>query len=142
MSPRFLKMIPFLWKWEGTSYENDSDDPGGETKFGVDKRSHPKENIRNLTENRAKAIYWEEYWEKYGCEKYPFPLGECVFNCAVNAGYSRAQKIFASGATNAAAFLDGQDAFYMRLANYRPRSQKYLKGWLNRTSDLRKFLGI
>lgn len=142
MSPRFLKMIPFLWEWEGTKFENDPDDPGGATKFGIDQRSHPREDIRNLTEDRAKEIYWESYWEKYGCEGMPFPLGEVVFNCAVNAGYGRAQKIFATGAKTAKAFLAEQDAFYRRLADARPRSKKFLKGWLNRTAALRQLLNI
>lgn len=142
MSPRFLAMIPFLWEWEGTKFENDPDDPGGATKFGIDQRSHPKENIRALTEDRAKEIYWTEYWQKYGCEIRPFPIGEVLFNCCVNAGWGRAQKIFAAGATDAESFLQEQEAFYRRLAAARPTSQKYLKGWLNRTRALRKHLGM
>lgn len=140
MSPRFLAMIPFLWQWEGTKFENDPDDPGGATKYGIDQRSHPKENIRAMTEARAKEIYWNEYWQRYGCEDRPYPLGEVVFNCCVNAGWGRAQKIFAAGAMDAAAFLDEQENFYRRLAAARPKSQKFLKGWLNRTRALRKYL--
>lgn len=129
-------------QWEGTKYENDPDDPGGETRWGIDKRSHPRENIRNLTEDRAKEIYWNEYWNRYGCEERPYPLGEVVFNCAVNAGFGRVQKIFAAGARDARSFLLEQEDFYRRLADARPRSKKFLKGWLNRTKSLAKFLGI
>lgn len=135
-------MMPWLFEWEGTTFENDPDDPGGATRYGIDKRSHPREDIRNLTADRAKEIYWEEYWVKYGCERYTAPLGEVVFNCAVNAGYGRVQKIFATGASSAGQFLNEQDAFYRRLAEARPKSRKYLKGWLNRTRSLRQLLKI
>lgn len=142
MSPRFLKMIPFLWEWEGTRFENDPDDPGGATKFGIDQRSHPKENIRNLTEARAIEIYWNEYWQRYHCEQYPFPMGEVVFNCCVNAGWGRAEKILEAGNRDANSFLKAQEQFYRNLAASRASSAKFLKGWLNRTQALRKFLDI
>lgn len=142
MTARFLNIIPWLWTVEGTKYENDPDDSGGETRYGVDKRSHPGEDIKNLTEDRAKQIYWNSYWSKYGCENYPYPLGECVFNVAVNAGYGRVQKIFNGGAKTAEEFLDAMDAFYYRLANARPKDKKFLRGWLARTASLRKKLGI
>lgn len=147
-SARFLKMIPFLWEWEGTKFEDDPDDPGGATKFGIDKRSHPAEDIRNLTEARAIAIYWKEYWQRYGCEGYQIPLGEVVFNCCVNAGWGRAKTLLdvalhtAPGGNVAERFLQEQEDFYRRLAEQRPRSQKYLKGWLNRTAALRRHLGM
>jgi hypothetical protein len=38
----------------------------------------------------------------------------------------------------ASVFLDGQEAFYRRLVERRPRLKKFLKGWLNRTGDLRR----
>lgn len=142
MSPRFLKIVPWLYQWEGKTYENDPDDPGGATKFGIDQRSHPNENIHSLTEDRATEIYWIEYWQKHHCEDYPFPFGEVLFNCCVNAGYGRSQKILATGAKTAAQFLDEQDRFYDRLAEARPTSRKYLRGWKNRTRSLRQFLKI
>ena len=37
---------------------NDARDPGGETKFGISKRVYPFEDIRNLTIERARAIYY------------------------------------------------------------------------------------
>lgn len=135
-------MIPWLFKWEGTTYENDPDDPGGATKFGIDQRSHPRENIRSLTDDRAKEIYWTEYWQKYHCESYPYPYGEVIFNACVNCGFGRVQKIFRAGGSTPPKFLNEQDAFYNRLANARTASHKYLKGWLNRTRDLRSFLSI
>ncbi len=129
-------------EWEGRVFENDPDDPGGATKFGIDKRSHPNEDIRNLTEQRAQQIYQSEYWDKYDCDQYLYPMGEVIFNALVNCGYGRVHKIYAIGATTPSKFLDEQDNFYRRLANARPRSHKYLRGWLRRTASLRKFLNV
>ena len=121
--------------------ENDPDDPGGMTKFGIDKRSHPKEDIANLTKERATEIYWDEYWVKNNIDKYPYPFGEVIYNCCINAGRGRADKILAVADT-AEEFIAEQEAFYRRLVAARPKSQKYLKGWLNRLNALKKKLSI
>lgn len=144
---RFDKFIPFIWKWEcirdrkgNVIAEDDKDDPGGLTKYGIDQRSHPRVNIRNLTEEQAKDIYRREYWDANKIDLLPVPLGEVYFNACVNCGAGRAQKLLAASDKTANGFLDAQEGFYRRLAAARPQSQKYLKGWLNRTGDLRKFI--
>ncbi len=149
MTERFLNMVPFLFEWEGVKYENDPDDPGGETKFGLDKRSHPNEDIRKLTAARAKQIYFDEYWKAggrcglpEGCDSYAHPLGEVVFNCVVNCGPARARQFLRAGARTAEKFIQEQEAFYRRLVVARPKSEKYLKGWLNRLVALKKHLDI
>jgi lysozyme family protein len=139
-SKRFLAFLPWLYKWEGKVFENDPDDPGGATKFGIDQRSHPAVNIRDLTEEQADEIYSEE-WNSDNCERLPFPLGEVYFNACVNVGKYRADQLMAK-TRSAGTFLDAQQAFYERLAEAKPKSAKYLKGWTNRTNDLRKFLKI
>jgi len=141
MTNRFLEFIPFIFKWEG-GYDNDPDDPGGETHYGIDKRSHPDVDIKSLTREAAQRIYWEDYWVKNDCESRSFPLGEVFFNACVNCGAGRARKLLVSSATSAGEFLDNQEAFYHRLVESRPTLRKYLKGWLNRTTDLRKVLGV
>ena len=57
-----------LLRHEG-GYVNDPDDPGGETKYGISKRSNPDLDIKNLTEEDATAIYHLSYWMKYGMDK-------------------------------------------------------------------------
>ena len=141
MNARFDKMFPWLMQWEGEVFENDPDDPGGATKFGIDQRSHPKEDIRNLTKDRAKQIYLDEYWSKNKCEYMAFPVGEVVFNCCVNCGAGRARQLLAQS-HNALEFIENQEAFYRRLVEQRPASKKYLKGWLARMESLKKFLKL
>ena len=141
MTKRFLAMMPWLIEIEGRKYENDPDDPGGASKFGIDQRSHPTVNIRSLTEEQATQIYWDEYWQKNTCDVMPYPLGEAFFDVCVNNGRSRADQLL-SVSGDAKSFLDERDAFYKRLARLRPKSAKYLKGWLNRDVSLRKHLGL
>jgi lysozyme family protein len=142
MTRRFLEFIPFIFKWEG-GYDNDPDDPGGETKFGIDKRSHPDVDIRNLTREGATTIYWRDYWVKYGCEWLAGPLGEVFFNACVNCGASRARALLnaTTAPPTAKGFLEAQEAFYRRLVTARPALKKFLRGWLNRTADLQRTVG-
>lgn len=74
-------------------YDNDPRDPGGETKYGISKRSYPNEDIKNLTKERAYEIYLEDFWNKVQADKLPFPLNLLVTDFAVNSGPSRAVKV-------------------------------------------------
>jgi lysozyme family protein len=75
---------------EEGGYSNDALDPGGETKFGISKRSFPAEDIRNLTLERAKAIYKARYWDRIRGDELPVPLDEFTFDFAVNSGVDAA----------------------------------------------------
>jgi len=65
-------------------YVNDPQDPGGETNWGISKRSYPSVDIKSLTRDGAKAIYLADFWN---------PLADAdpaikfqVFDFAVNGG--------------------------------------------------------
>ena len=73
-------------------YVNDKRDPGGETKYGVSKRSYPTLNIASLTEYDAKAIYLRDFWKPAGCDRVPPAIAFDLFDMAVNSGVSRAIK--------------------------------------------------
>ena len=142
MTDRFKnEIIPWIFKWEGTTYENDESDPGGATKYGIDQRSHPHVDIKNLTSEQATGIYWTEYCNLH-CNEYAPQFDWIFFNCCVNCGVGRATKIKAQSGINGSKFLDIQESFYKSLAESRPSSKKYLKGWLARTEDLRKVTGL
>ena len=59
---KFDEIIEVVLEHEG-GYVNDPKDPGGETNFGIAKRSHPDVDIKNLTKESAKEIYKEVYWD-------------------------------------------------------------------------------
>lgn len=137
---RLRQFWPFLMEWEGRAFEDDRDDPGGATKFGIDQRSHPGVNIRQLTEEQAFEIYSKE-WDAAGCNDMPSPKAEVFFDTAVNMGLGMAREFNNPDAT-AYAMLQQRDGFYRSLAKRRPVMQKFLRGWLNRTADLRARYGI
>lgn len=45
-------------------YSNSPMDLGGETKYGISKRSYPNLDIENLTVDQAIIIYTRDYWDK------------------------------------------------------------------------------
>ena len=128
--------MPWIFEKEGTTYENDPDDPGGATKFGIDQRSHKKENIRDLTAQRAMEIYWDEYWIKNHCDQYQPPMDWILFNCCITCGGARGAEFLKTSGANPRQFLDEQQAVYVDLADRRVKSRKYLRGWIKRLDDL------
>lgn len=67
-------------------YVNDPRDPGGETKYGISKRSYPAEDIAGLTLDRAKLIYRRDFWGPAGCDAVHDALRFDLFDMAVNSG--------------------------------------------------------
>lgn len=89
MNPRFEDVFNRVIGHEG-GYVNDPRDPGGETKFGISKRSYPNVNIADLTVEDARAIYLSDYWGKLRADELPPPLDEFLFDFAVNSGVTTA----------------------------------------------------
>lgn len=88
----FDECVKFVISLEG-GYVNDPNDPGGETKYGIAKRYHSKEDIKNLTIERAKEIYKEEYWGPAGCDNLPNLYDLVVFDTAVQYGFILAKQV-------------------------------------------------
>lgn len=90
----FNKSIePILLREGGSKITNDPDDAGGLTKFGISKRSYPAEDIRNLTIDRAKAIYKRDFWDKIGGDSLKDQaIADLLVDSAVNEGVVPAVK--------------------------------------------------
>jgi len=129
----FDKAIKFILKWEG-GYSNDSRDPGGETKFGISKRSYPELDISKLTLKQAKEIYYQNYWLKAGCQNMEYPLNLVVFDTAVNMGRRRAEELWEKSCG------DWREFLLLRLHTYSKfkLAKIYFRGWANRVLDLYK----
>lgn len=67
-------------------YVNHPSDPGGETNFGISKRTYPGEDIRGMTLARAKQIYRRDFWGPAGCDAVPLHVRFDLFDTAVNSG--------------------------------------------------------
>ena len=71
-------------------YSNELNDPGGETKWGISKRSYPDLDIKNLTREQAKAIYLRDFWIRGAMDQLPPAVAFQVFDFAVNSGIETA----------------------------------------------------
>ena len=71
-------------------YANDPNDPGGETNWGISKRSYPNVDIKNLTRAQAREIYRRDFWERINGEKLYDGVAFQVFDFAVNSGIGTA----------------------------------------------------
>lgn len=70
----------------GDGYVNDPQDPGKETKFGISSKAYPDIDIKKLTRERAKSIYFTEYWDKIDGEELPPGLAFQLLDFAIHSG--------------------------------------------------------
>lgn len=71
-------------------YANNPDDPGGETNWGISKRSYPTVDIANLTRDEAKAIYLRDFWQRGQMDQFDGAISFQLFDIAVNSGIETA----------------------------------------------------
>ena len=149
----FQKAFKIIVGVEG-GYVDNKNDPGGETKYGISKRSYPDEDIKELTLERAKEIYKNDFWIKLNCDSMAWPLNLIVFDSAVQHGQTiaikllqRALKIKEDGiyGRNTLAAVEARDPYevakllltvrvfyYQKLATF----QIYGRGWMNRLFEV------
>ena len=156
----FDEIIEVVLHHEG-GYVNDLKDPGGETNFGIAKRSHPDVDIKNLTKDDAKEIYKEHYWDGNKVESLPEQLRHIYFDMCVNQGKGRAVKILqrAANAKGADLKVDGglgpktlgaindsnvelqrvrayRVKYYADLVTRKPDLEKFFYGWFKRALEV------
>ena len=66
------------------------DDPGGETKWGISKRSYPDAAIANLTREQAKTIYFEDFWQRIHADEMYDGVAFQALDFAINSGIETA----------------------------------------------------
>lgn len=134
MKRDFDKAIAFVLKWEG-GYSYDPDDPGGETNFGITKKSYPELDIKNLTAGQARDIYYRDYWLAVGADILDFPLDIIAFDTAVNCGAGRTNKWLSTG-LNSIGLLMRRLEHYTYLVKVNPKLIRFYVGWVKRVLDL------
>ena len=131
-------------------YVNNPADPGGETNWGISKRSYPDLDIKNLTRPQAGAIYLRDFWNVIG-DAHP-AIKFQVFDFAVNSGVQTAIRKLQSaiGAADdghwgplSAARLAGMDLNDVLMRFMAQRLRFWVKcsawptmgaGWINRSA--------
>jgi lysozyme family protein len=69
-----------------SGYVNDPNDPGGETKWGISKRSYPRLIIKELTRDDARKIWKEDFWSKLNADNLPDGVQFQLFDFALHSG--------------------------------------------------------
>lgn len=137
-------------------------DKGGATKFGITQstlsfwRGHPAsiDDVKNLTETEAVAIYKDLYYNKPNISSLPDPLDDFIFDFGVNSGPALAIKALqeclgitpdgvCGPVTVAAAIADmprivikvikWRIMMFSRIVKKDPSQIIFLAGWLART---------
>jgi lysozyme family protein len=130
----FERAVNFTLKMEGGLSE-DKDDPGGTTKYGISKRAYPNLNIKDLSLEGAKAIYYKDYWLKSHCDEFQFPMNIVIFDAAVHHGVSRAKELLKNTKTWEE-YLLKRIGFMTTCKN----ATKYMKGWSRRVVALYEYI--
>jgi lysozyme family protein len=82
---KFYQFIDRVLGHEG-GYSTDRNDPGGETKWGISKRSYPNLDIPALTRAQAVEIYRRDFWDRVHGDEMPAELAFQALDFAVNSG--------------------------------------------------------
>ncbi len=130
----FDRAVKFVLYHEG-GYVNNPNDPGGETKFGISRKAHPKVDIKNLTEDQAREIYKRDYWQPCGADLLDDHLALIHFDTAVNMGLKRAETLLEASGQDARDYLLKRVGFYTALVRKNPKLKTFLNGWVGRVMD-------
>lgn len=89
----FEKAFTALLEHEGGFSDRDAAaDPGGKTMYGVTERVARawgyRGEMHQLPLAAAKAIAKKEYWDRYSCDQFPYPIAFQVFDTAYNGGHA------------------------------------------------------
>ena len=158
MKTTFEEIIEIVLEHEG-GYVNDPHDRGGETKYGIAKKFNPDVDIKNLTKEGAKEIYYEKYWKPSKADQVPDRLKHIYFDMVVNFGQGGAVKVLQQAAVSKGHNIevDGgigpatikaiQNVETDRVRSYRvlkfakivinkPSQEKFWLGWFRRASEV------
>lgn len=96
MSLSFKQIFDRLIGHEG-GYVDDPLDPGGETNWGVTKRTAQANGytgaMKTMTRQQAYEIYRRAFWLRYNCEQMPDAVAYQFFDAAVNHGFGNASRM-------------------------------------------------
>jgi lysozyme family protein len=159
MDCKFEKIVENVLKNEG-GYSDDQDDLGGETKYGISKRTYPLLTVKDLTVGTAKDIYYQDFWINQAYKHFVSSrIAEKIFDLAINIGKDKAHVILqralkavgkiveedgrigkktleAVNSSNERELLAATKSeaagYYRCVVISKPTQKKFLAGWLKR----------
>jgi lysozyme family protein len=168
MQPPTTPSLPTVWLLNGTSfdtcvritleieggYSNNPNDPGKETNFGISKAAFPNLDIKNLTVEDARKIYYSSFWAPAKCSTLATKIALPIFDFAVTSGVSRSVKYlqllvgtvpdgdlgsdtltkigYYAPSKIANEHLKLRARYYIGLVRQKPSQLEFLEGWVNR----------
>ena len=124
-------------------YVNDPNDPGGETNYGISKRSYPEVDIKNFSLGDAITIYKRDYWDAYHLDRYPLPLCIVMLDGYVQHRPLTMKKMIDRAIGNWKLLIQERIQFYLNLVKKDfSKYGRFKKGWLNRMNNLSKYCTI
>lgn len=171
----FNKIMEEVFKAEG-GFVYDEDDPGGATNYGITIHTMRKlsidldedddidvDDVRLLDKDKAKEIYWNEYWLGNDINKYPAYMRLILFDMTVNFGKYGAIKVLQRAINNKLGSnsldidgISGSNTISMaqntelevkriqtfrifrfcRIAHNNSKMEKFLHGWITRARKI------
>jgi lysozyme family protein len=140
-------------RWEG-DYENNANDRGGETRWGITEKDYPNLNIRTLSKAAAIEIYWTDYWAGSKAFMIAPHLQFMHFGGIVNFGVTGQTKVLQRAAgvdddgkvgmiTIAASYnvspetlFEFQKKRYDAIVANDETQRVFYRGWINRITDM------
>lgn len=163
---KFDRAMYFVEISEGGT-NNDPDDRGGKTKYGISEKQYPNVDIDNLTFEAARLIYYNDYWQRNRCSEMSTALAIVMFDSGVNCGVTSAAKWLQKSVNNlgddivvdgvigpvtltainnyghtklAIGVLSYRLKRYIRLIDKNESQYKFIKGWISRVSNLMSYI--
>lgn len=142
----FEKALEFLFPSEG-GYVNNKKDRGGPTNMGITQttlNSYRKrkglayKDVKNITRDEAKAIYYDDYWKVSGADKISDPnMAVAMFDTAVLHGPETAKIFYNQSNGDLNKFLEIRQKSYDKIVANDPEQKIFYNGWNNRVNNLR-----
>jgi lysozyme family protein len=98
-------------------------------------------DVKDLKRPLAIDIYYQEYWNP-AWEHLGFELATCMFDTSVNMGTARALKFLQECNGDYVKYLQLRLGKYKELIEATPRLKVFERGWMNRMTELRRFIEI
>jgi len=144
---KFRRCHTVTSKWEG-GWSDHAADPGGKTMYGITeavfhawlkKQGKGVRPVRSISRGEAEMIYFEQYWEKAGCEGLHPGVDLATYDPSVNSGVSRGRKWLLAG-------IDSNNDHAKTVKNICRQRLSFVKslntwkvfgkGWGNRIADI------
>lgn len=118
-------------------------------------------SVGNITKEDAEKVFKQMYWNKMHGDDLPRDLSIAVFDMAINSGPKTAiktlQKVLGLAQDGAIGpeillaisnykgdllddYIKAREAKYRAIVKKNPTQKVFIKGWLNRLKDLRKYI--